>query len=195
MQGGESSCKEAKVSGYFTPGTFQQYVISSARYVIPIPDGIEPSTAAPLMCGGLSVYTALKRAGLCPGGSVVVCGAGGGLGHLAIQYAKAMSGYVIALDRGSKKQFCLDLGADVFLDFAAFDTPKGLEEEIKRVTNGGASIALMCTSSNAAYSQAMSWLGFRGTLACLGIPEKEGCLVPRVIDMVGNELRIIGKPV
>lgn len=124
---------------------------------------------------------------------MVVCGAGGGLGHLAIQYAKAMPGYVIALDRGSKKQFCLGLGADVFLDFVAFDTPKGLEEEIKRVTNGGASIALICTSSNAAYSQAMSWLGFRGTLACLGIREKEGCLVPRVIDMVGNELRIIGK--
>lgn len=192
LQGGETTCKQSKISGYFTPGTFQQYVVSPARYVIPIPPTIEPSMAAPLMCGGLSVYAALKRAEVRPGAWVVVCGAGGGLGHLGIQYAKAMSGRVLALDTDSKRQFCLDLGADDFLDFAAYQMPALLTTEIQRITGGGASIVLMCTSSSRAYSQSMSWLGFRGTLACLGIP-KENHLNPRVMDMVTYEQRIIGK--
>jgi propanol-preferring alcohol dehydrogenase len=144
------------------------------------------------MCGGLSVYAALKRATVRPGGWVVVCGGGGGLGHLGIQYAKAMNGRVLALDMEVKRQVCLDVGADAFLDFAAYDEPESLAAEIISTTGGGASVVLMCTSSSRAYGQAMSWLGFRGTLACLGIP-KENLLVPRVIDMIGNELRIIGQ--
>lgn len=144
------------------------------------------------MCGGLSVYAALKRAELRPGAWVVVCGAGGGLGHLGIQYTKAMSGRVVALDSGSKKQFCLDLGADYFLNFADYKSSQDLAAEIHRITGGGASIILMCTSSSQAYSQGMSWLGFRGTLACLGIP-KENTLVPRVMNMVTGEHKIIGK--
>ncbi|KAK0389779.1 hypothetical protein NLU13_3352 [Sarocladium strictum] len=190
LQGGETTCSQTKISGYFTAGTFQQYIVSPARYVFPIPQGLEPSAAAPLMCGGLSVYTALKRAALRPGAWVLVCGGGGGLGHLGIQYAKALNGRVVALDGGSKRQLCLDMGADAFFDFAAYEDPQKLTDEIKRTTGGGASVVLMCTSSSRAYSQAMSWLGFRGTLACLGIP-KEDLLVPRVIDMVTNELRII----
>jgi propanol-preferring alcohol dehydrogenase len=144
------------------------------------------------MCGGLSVYAALKRATVRPGAWVVVCGAGGGLGHLGIQYGKALNGRVVALDTGSKRQLCMDMGADNFFDFAAYDTPQKLTDEILRTTGGGASVVLMCTSSSRAYSQAMSWLGFRGTLACLGIP-KEDLLVPRVIDMITNELHIIGE--
>lgn len=67
------------------------------------------------MCGGVTVYTALKRSGVEFNGWVVVCGAGGGLGHLAIQYAKAMGARVLALDTGSKKEFCERLGVDAFL--------------------------------------------------------------------------------
>ena len=183
----------SRVSGYFTPGTFQQYVISPARYVVPIPEGLESSTAAPLMCGGLSVYAALKRAVVRPGAWVAVCGAGGGLGHLGIQYAKAMSGRVLALDVAGKKQFCLDLGADAYVDVAAYQDAKDMTDEIKRLTGGGAGIVLMCSSSDKAYSQAMSWLGFRGTLACLGLPKDRKCFVPSVIDIVSDELRILGK--
>lgn len=139
------------------------------------------------------MYTALKTAGIRPGDWIVVPGAGGGLGHLAIQYAKKMGGRVVAIDGEGKRALCRELGADEFLDFTAFASDSdGLEKEVKRCTGGGAKIALMCTASSKAYAQAMSWLRFRGTIACLGIPEREECFAPSVLDMVGNELRIIG---
>ncbi|KAF4980178.1 hypothetical protein FZEAL_3756 [Fusarium zealandicum] len=191
IQGGESSCQSAKVSGYFTPGTFQQYCIATARYVTPLPDGLDLASTAPLMCGGITVYTALKTAGIRPGDWVVISGAGGGLGHLAIQYAKKMGGRVVGIDSGSKEDLCRKLGADAFLDFTKFDDDGKLADSVKEHTNGGARIALMCSSSDKSYSQAMSWMGFRGTVACLGIPETEDCMVPSVAYMVLNELRII----
>lgn len=192
LEGGDSSCQKAKIAGYFTPGTFQQYSVISSRYVTPIPDTLDPAAAAPLMCGGVTVYTALKRAGLRPGQSVVVTGGGGGLGHLAIQYAKTMGGKVLAIDSGTKKNLCLDIaGADEFIDFTQFESDEALAAKVKELTQGGARIVLQCTSSPKVYSQAPSWLGFRGTLVCLGIPEKEGSLVPMVTQMIADELTIM----
>lgn len=88
LQGGETSCrsKAHKLSGYMYPGTFQQYVVSPANYVTPFPsDFPDLASAAPLMCGGVSVYAALKRAQVKQGDWVAISGAGGGLGHLAVQ--------------------------------------------------------------------------------------------------------------
>ena len=158
----------------------------------PIPSGIEPPLAAPLMCGGVTVYTALKRAGIRPGDWAAISGAGGGLGHLGIQYAKAMGGKALALDSGRKRDFCRGQGADAFIDFTQFTSDEALAGEVKKVTGGGARIVLMCVSSGKAYGQAMAWLRFRGTLMCLGIPDKKGCLVPDVQAMVTNETRIMG---
>ncbi|KAK7423225.1 hypothetical protein QQZ08_009121 [Neonectria magnoliae] len=191
LEGGESSCKSTKVSGYFTPGTFQQYCLAPAHYVTPIPSGLDLAAAAPLMCGGVTVYTALRGAGLRVGDWVVISGAGGGIGHLGIQYAKALGGNVIAIDTGSKEELCRSLGANEFVDFTKFSADADLAARIKDLTGGGARIALMCAASSKAYSQAMSWLGFRGTVACLGIPEKEGTLVPSISAMVTDELKII----
>ncbi|KAF4461009.1 alcohol dehydrogenase [Fusarium albosuccineum] len=191
IQGGESTCKSAKVSGYYTPGTFQQYCLATARYVTPLPEGLDLPSVAPLMCGGITVYTALKTVGIRPGDWVVISGAGGGLGHLAIQYAKKMGGRVLGIDSGAKEDFCRKLGADAFLDFVKFSKDSDLAAKVKEHTNGGAKIALMCAASSKSYSQAMSWLGFRGTVACLGIPEAEGCLIPSIADMVTNEYKII----
>ncbi|CRK10824.1 hypothetical protein BN1723_009178 [Verticillium longisporum] len=117
------------------------------------------------MCGGISVYTALRTAGLRVGDWVVISGAGGGLGHLGVQYAKALGARVVAVDAGVKEALCRELGADDFVDFAAF--------------------------ASKSYGQCMSWLGFRGTVACLGIPDKEGALLPSIGDMVTFEHRII----
>lgn len=178
-----------------TAGTFQQYCISLAVYVTPIPDGIDLAGAAPLMCAGITVYTALKRARIQPGQWVVISGAGGGLGHLAIQYAKALGGKVVALDTGSKHDFCVECGANVFVDFTQYGENSELSTHIKTITGGGANIVLNCSSSNRAYAQAVSFLGFRGTLVCLGIPE--GRPIPiegaKVEALVGLELTVFGK--
>jgi propanol-preferring alcohol dehydrogenase len=178
-----------------TPGTFQQYCISSAQYVTPIPEGIDLAGAAPLMCGGITVYTALKRAGSKFGDWVLVSGAGGGLGHLAIQYAKAIGSRVIGMDVGEKEKFCKDLGADVFINFMNFKKDEDLTAEVKKYAPSGVKTVLACSSSNRAYDQAMSFLGFRGTLICIGVPD--GDVMPIggaiVAPMIGLELNIFGE--
>lgn len=70
------------------------------------------------MCGGVTAYVALKRSNVRPGQWVVLPGAGGGLGHFAVQYAKAMGMRVIAIDGGDKKKtLCMKLGAEAYIDF------------------------------------------------------------------------------
>ncbi|CAO2648771.1 Nn.00g097200.m01.CDS01 [Neocucurbitaria sp. VM-36] len=192
LEGGETSCSFTKVSGYLTPGTFQQYCLSAARYVTPIPEGLDLAGAAPLMCGGVTVYAALKRAALRNGDWVVVTGAGGGIGHLGIQYAKALGTRVLALDASSKKNLCIELGADEFVDFSAYETSENLISTVKELTGGGARLVLMCSSSNKAYAQAIPMLGFRGSLCCLGVPEGENVPIAgaKVTAMIDLELSI-----
>ena len=77
LTGLDGSCISGKISGFGTPGTFQQYVTAPAHYVTPIPDGLSSELAAPILCGGVTVYSALKKSGAQPGDWVVVPGAGG----------------------------------------------------------------------------------------------------------------------
>lgn len=198
LQGGETTCASAeyKLSGFYHPGTFQQYVVSPANYVTPIPSALtDLAAAAPLMCGGVSVYTALKRAEVKQGDWVIVSGAGGELGHLAVQYAKVMGGRVLGVDAGGKESLVRELGAEEFLDFTAFGSDDALAAKVKDITGGGAQIVLMCAASARAYASGIMWLGFRGKLCCLGLPEpkSEPALVASVIVMVGMELTIMGE--
>ncbi|CAK7234641.1 hypothetical protein SCUCBS95973_009003 [Sporothrix curviconia] len=194
LVGGESSCTSTatfKLSGYMTPGTFQQYCITSAQYATPIPASLDLAAAAPLMCGGVSVYAGLKRSGLQLGDWVVVSGAGGGLGHLAIQYARALGARVLAIDAGAKEAFCRELGADTFVDYRALDSDERLAEHIHRLTEGGAKVALICAASSKAYGQAPSWLRFRGCVVALGIPDASVSQAISIFQVVSLELRLI----
>jgi propanol-preferring alcohol dehydrogenase len=195
LVGGETSCSSVKISGFFTPGTFQQYVVSSARYVTPIPDGVDLAGAAPMMCGGAAVYAGLKRANTKSGDWILISGAGGGLGHLAIQYAKAMGARVLAVDASSKEALCNELGAEAFIDYAKFSTDEELTAEVHKISKGGARTVLMCSSDHKAYTQALGFLGFRGTLCCLGVAEGENPFGPKAMGLIMNtELTIIGEP-
>ena len=121
------------------PGTFQEYVLTDGRYCTRIPEGVQDEEAGPIMCGGVTAYTACKRSAVRPGQWLVVLGAGGGLGHcslnirhthlnhrltnmfvtVGVQYAKAMGMRVIAVDAGDdKRKLCIDqLGAEEYIDF------------------------------------------------------------------------------
>ncbi|CAN8106094.1 unnamed protein product [Discula destructiva] len=199
LQGGETTCSspaDAMISGYTCPGTFQQYVLAPANYVTPLPASLSDlAAAAPLMCSGVSVYTALKRAGVKQGDWVVVSGAGGGLGHLAVQYARVMGARVLGVDAGGKEGLVRELGAEAFVDFMGFPAgdDEALAARVKEITGGGAQIVLMCASSAKAYSSGLLWLGFRGRFCCLGLPEgsKEPALNTVVIAMVSLELTIM----
>lgn len=75
-------CFNQKISGYYTPGTFQQYTLAPASYVTPIPESLDSAAAAPMLCAGVTVYSALRKSNAKAGDWVVLLGAGGGLGTL-----------------------------------------------------------------------------------------------------------------
>jgi len=152
LAGHDAICFNQKVSGYGTPGTFQEYVVSSAKYVTPIPDGLESQDAAPMLCAGVTVYSALRKCGAIPGQWVALLGAGGGLGHLATQIAaKAMGFRVLGVDSASKEQFVRDAGAEVFIDHTVGN--KEVERRVLNATDGlGVHAVLVLTAANPAYA-------------------------------------------
>lgn len=165
-------CANVKLSGYTTDGTFQQYVQSWVNVVTPIPEGISSEAAASVLCAGVTVYRALKYSRTLPHDWVVLPGAGGGLGHLAVQYAKYMGLRVIAIDGGEeKRQLCMDkLGADAWIDFTQ---TKDVVAEVKKITGGlGAHAAVVTTANPSGYTQAVDYLREGGTLMAVGLPGK-----------------------
>jgi alcohol dehydrogenase, propanol-preferring len=113
-QSDEPLCPKALHSGYTVNGTFQQYCIAKAAHVSKIPKNVPLDAIAPVLCAGLTAYKGLKESGARPGQTVAIVGAGGGLGTMAQQYAKAMGLRIIAIDGGEEKgDACKQLGADV----------------------------------------------------------------------------------
>ncbi|KAF5314517.1 hypothetical protein D9611_007117 [Ephemerocybe angulata] len=170
-KGLEQNCAKAKLSGYTTDGTFQQYVVSWVNCVTPIPEGIDSEAAASVLCAGVTVYRALKYSRTLPHDWVVLPGAGGGLGHLAVQYAKYMGLRVIAIDGGEeKRQLCEKLGADAWIDYT---TCKDIVAEVKRIADGkGAHAAVVTTAHPSGYTQAVDYLREGGSLMAVGLPAK-----------------------
>ena len=129
-----------------------------------------------MLCAGVTVYAALKRSNAKPGQFVIISGAGGGLGHIAVQLAsKGMGLRVIGIDHGSKEKLVKASGAEHFVDITQFpqdDNGAALQKHVQSFTDGlGAHAAVVCTAANAAYAQALPLLRFNGTLVCVGIPE------------------------
>ncbi|KAK7217030.1 hypothetical protein V2G26_005033 [Clonostachys chloroleuca] len=193
-------CMNQRVSGYYHPGTFQQYVLGPAAYVTPIPDGIESVDAAPLLCAGVTVYSALLKSEAKPGQWVVIPGAGGGLGHLACQLgARALGMRIIGIDHGSKENLVKDSGAEHFVDLTEFSKDEEMAAHIKSLTDDGlgAHAVVVCTGSNRAYAQSITFLRFSGTVVCVGMPE--GDMVPIATAkpslIVTKQYRIVGSAV
>ncbi|KAI9717302.1 MAG: hypothetical protein M1812_004829 [Candelaria pacifica] len=174
LESADGVCFNQKISGYYTPGTFQQYVVGPANYVTPIPDALESADAAPMLCAGVTTYAALRKSGAKSGQWVVISGAGGGLGHIAVQLSsRGMSQRVIGIDHGSKEKLVYDSGAEAFIDLTKHDD-KSIVEEVKNITGGlGASAVIVCTANNKAYAQGLDFLRFGGSLVCVGMPEGE----------------------
>ena len=127
-----------------------------------------------MLCAGVTTYAALRKSGAQSGQWVLISGAGGGLGHIAVQLSsRGMAHRVIGLDSGAKKDLVLASGAEHFVDVFAHDDA-GLEAEVRKLTGGlGVSAVIVCTASNKAYAQAIGFLRVGGTLVCVGMPEGE----------------------
>ena len=124
------------MSGYTVDGTFQQYCVAKAAHIARIPKEVDLAAVSPILCAGITVYKGLKESGARPGQTVAIVGAGGGLGSLAQQYAKAMGLRTIAIDTGDdKKKMCTEqLGSYAFIDFAK---SQNLVKDVQEATPDG----------------------------------------------------------
>ena len=189
MQSFEPNCPYALLSGYTVDGSFQQYCIGKAVHVARIPKNIDLAEAASILCAGITVYKALKESGARPGQWVALPGAGGGLGHLAVQYANSMGLRVVAIDTGSeKKTLVQELGAEAFVDFR---TSKDMIGEVKMVTGGGPHAVIVVSANSKSYSDALKMVRTKGTVVAVGLPANTS-LGGDVFDCVVRSLTVKG---
>lgn len=128
-----------------------------------------------MLCAGVTTYAALRKSNAKSGQWVVISGAGGGLGHIAVQLAsKGMGLRVIGIDSSDKEGLARDCGAEHFIAIDKHSDDKSMTEEVVKTADGlGARAVIVCTASNRAYAQALDFLRFNGTVVCVGIPEGE----------------------
>jgi len=186
LSGWETLCLQQKNSGYSVNGSFAQYALAKADYLGLIPGELSFVDAAPILCAGLTSYKGLKEADLQAGEWVVISGGAGGLGHVAIQYAKAMGLNVASVDLGAEKTALAErLGADISIDATAQDPPAEIQKQI-----GGAHGVLVTAVSTAAFKQAMGMLRRGGTCVLVGLPPGEFPI--SIFDVVLNRYTIRG---
>ena len=182
----ETVCAEAEFGGYTRNGGFAEYVIADPNYVAHIPNGLDPKLAAPLICAGITTYKGIKETKARPGEWIVISGAGG-LGHLGIQYAKAMGLQVCAVDIDDDK---LALAKKMGADFVVNAKQGEPEEAVRKGTNGGAHGVLITAPSLGAFKQGVGMTRKRGTCVLVGLPPGE-FPVP-LFDVVANCITIRG---
>ncbi|PPQ99172.1 hypothetical protein CVT24_009263 [Panaeolus cyanescens] len=163
--------------------------VSYVNYVTPIPEGLDGAAAAPILCAGLTVYKALKQANIIVSQWVAIGGAGGGLGHLAVQYAVAMGFRVLAIDTGeAKKKLTLGLGAEKWIDFKE---TTNLIQDVKEATGGaGPDAAIIAAGDAKPFNDALLYLNFKGTLVCVGMPGGAAMLNAPVPLLIAKDPRL-----
>lgn len=166
VSGWETLCEAQHNSGYSVNGSFAEYAIGSAAYLGRLPRNPDFASLAPILCAGVTTYKGIKETEARPGEWIVISGIGG-LGHIAVQYAKAMGLHVVALDVADDKlALARKLGADLAVDGRVPDAA----EQVVRATGGGAHGVLVTAVSPAAFSQALGMVRRRGTISLVGLP-------------------------
>ena len=182
----ETVCPEAQFGGYTKNGGFAEYLLADPNYVAHIPAGLAPLDAAPLICAGITTYKGIKETEAKPGEWIAISGCGG-LGHLAIQYAKAMGLFVCAIDiDDAKLAHAKQVGADAVINAKAGDPAAA----VKKATSGGAHGVLITAPSLIAFKQGVGMTRKRGTCVLVGLPPGE-FPVP-LFDVVANCITIRG---
>jgi propanol-preferring alcohol dehydrogenase len=163
--GWETLCEQQQNAGYSVDGSFGQYMLVDAKFAAIIPEGADLVEVAPILCAGVTVYKGLKMTEARPGQWVVISGIGG-LGHIAVQYAKAMGLRVAAVDIADDKlALAKKHGAELLVN-AAHEDPI---EVVQRVT-GGAHGILVTAVHRSAFGQAIHMSRRGGTIVFNGLP-------------------------
>jgi propanol-preferring alcohol dehydrogenase len=185
LTGWETLCLEQQNTGYSVNGGFAEYAVADPDYVGHLPDGLDFAAAAPILCAGVTVYKGIKETDTKPGDTLVISGIGG-LGHLAVQYAKAMGRRVIAVDVADDKlRLAQEMGADAAINARETDPVSEVQNAA-----GGADGILVTAVSPAAFSQAVGMLRRGGTMSLVGLPP--GTFDLDIFDTVVNRKTIRG---
>ena len=185
LTGWETLCQQQQNTGYSVDGGFAEYVLAPAAYVGHIPDGLDFTEAAPILCAGVTTYKGLKETDTKPGDWVVIVGAGG-LGHVAVQYAKAMGLHVAAVDISDEKlDLAKSLGAELTVNAAEKDPATIIQNQI-----GGAHGVLVTAVSPKIFRQSIDMLRRGGTCSLVGLPP--GDFPTPIFDVVIKRLTVRG---
>jgi propanol-preferring alcohol dehydrogenase len=185
LGGWETLCESQFNTGYSVNGSFAEYIIANPNFVGHIPEAVDSIEIAPILCAGVTVYKGLKMTDTKPGNWVVISGIGG-LGHMAVQYAKAMGLNVVAVDIDDKKlALAKQLGASLTVNALQTDPVSFLKKEI-----GGAHGVLVTAVSIKAFEQAQGMLRRGGTVVLNGLPP--GFFPVSIFDMVLEGITLRG---
>jgi len=179
-------CAQAKVTGISFDGGYGEQMIAPAVALAPVPDGMSVTEAAPLLCAGVTTFNSLRNSGARPGDLVAVQGLGG-LGHLGLQFARAMGFEVVAISRGRHKEaLARELGAHHYVDAEGEDLAK------RFAALGGARVILATAPNSKALSGLVGGLGIDGSLLIVAAPFEPIEVSP--LALLGGRRRIQGWP-
>jgi D-arabinose 1-dehydrogenase-like Zn-dependent alcohol dehydrogenase len=156
------NCQNLQIPGISYDGGYQQYMVAPVEALVAIPDSLNDTEAAPLLCAGITTYNALRHSGAFPGDLVAVLGIGG-LGHLGVQFGNKFGYKVAAIGRGAENAtLAKKLGASVYIDSQATNAAEALQKL------GGAKVILATAPSSKAMSELIDGLGPNGKLMVIG---------------------------
>lgn len=185
LSGRETLCPDQLNAGYSVDGGYAEYCKAPAQYVVKIPEGVDFAEISPIFCAGVTTYKALKVSEAKPGDWVAIYGIGG-LGHVAVQYAKAMGFKVVAVDiQDDKLDLAKELGADVTINGLKTDPIQDIKAKV-----GGVQAAVSVAVTKKAFEQAYGSVKRGGTLVVVGLPNAE--LPIPIFDTVLNGVTVKG---
>ena len=184
--GWETLCESQHNTGYSVNGSFAEYVIGAAPYVGRLPASCNYAEIAPILCAGVTTYKGIKETEVRPGEWIAISGVGG-LGHIAIQYAKAMGCHVAAIDVTEEKlALARAFGAEVAVNARLPDAAA----QVVKQTGGGAHGVLVTAVSPPAFSQALQMVRRKGTVGLVGLPPGE--FATPIFDVVLKRITLRG---
>ncbi|MGT2715072.1 alcohol dehydrogenase AdhP [Streptococcus respiraculi] len=185
--GRETLCRTVKNAGYSVDGGMAEQCIVTADYAVKVPENLDPAQASSITCAGVTTYKAIKEAQLKPGQWIALFGAGG-LGNLAVQYAKKVfNAHVIAIDiNNDKLELAKQVGADIVINGHEVEDVAGLIQE----KTGGAHSAVVTAVSKVAFNQAVDSVRAGGRVVAVGLPSEMMDL--SIVKTVLDGIQVVG---
>jgi propanol-preferring alcohol dehydrogenase len=186
ISGWETLCESQLNSGYSVDGSYAEFAVAYADGIVEVPDGVSSVDAAPLTCAGVTTYKAIKVANVTPTERVAIFGIGG-LGHLALQYARIVGGFVTAVDiEPAKLDLAEKLGADQLVNAKTTDPVNAIKDV------GGADVAVVLAASPKPFEQAYRSLRRGGRLVMVALPADNAALSVPIFETVLGGISVIG---